>query len=78
MTSRGAAKLRAWVVAHTQAALAEALTKRLGKRIHQGTISAWTIGRNVPRATTLAAIEAATGGAVRVADWTRESRAKAA
>jgi hypothetical protein len=67
--SRGAELLRAALDETTQEAFAERVSARLGRTIHQATISSWAHERYTPRGDALIALQEIAG--IEIGEWLR-------
>lgn len=54
--TRGAEHVRQWTEDHSQAELAERVSRRLGRKVHQPTVSAWALGKNQPSGVAMVAL----------------------
>jgi hypothetical protein len=71
--SRASIAIRRWTNANTQNALADRLTKRLGRKVPQSTVSSWSRGR-VPEAQAMLALQEELG--INPADFFKPASAR--
>lgn len=74
MGTVGAEKVRKFLANHTQKDLAERISRRLGRKVYQATVSAYALGKFIPRGPIMVALREIVGADFD--DWERAVKQK--